>query len=292
MNIIGTGLSGLVGSRVVELLSNAHTFTNLSLETGVDITNHEIVYEKLAQSDAPWVLHLAAFTDVQKAENERDLKEESMAWKVNVLATQHIAASCLKLGKHMIYLDTDYAFAGDQKKYTEEDAVGPRGWYAMTKTEGARIVGSMEKNGLIVRIANPYRANPVGKKDFVHKMLERLRQHVGIAAPTDQIFVPTFIDDIAKAIDVLMNTSADGIYHVVGSSALSPFDAACTIAEVFACDRAQITPTTFREYFTDRAPIPQYADLSNDKIKNLGVQMHSFAEGLALVQSQEAARKE
>ncbi|MEK7802439.1 MAG: sugar nucleotide-binding protein, partial [Pseudomonadota bacterium] len=288
MNIIGTGLSGLVGSRVVEILASKHTFLNLSLETGVDITNHKMVYEKVAQSDAPWVLHFAAYTDVQGAENERNLKVDSLAWKVNVLATQHIADVCMTLGKHMMYLDTDYAFAGEKKRYTEEDAPDPKGWYATTKTEGANAVGALGDKGLVLRISNPYRANPVGKKDFVHKMLERLQQNLGIAAPTDQLFVPTFIDDIANAISLLLDQSSYGIYHVVGSTSLSPFDAAKTVARVFDCDQGQITATTFAQYFLGRSPIPQYAELSNDKIQKLGVVMRSFTEGLAEVKRQEA----
>ncbi len=279
MNILGTGLSGLVGSRVTELLSPEFTFENLSLDTGVDITDKKSVTARLEKSDAPWVFHMAAYTNVQNAEKEKD-----MARKVNVEATQNIADICKKLGKRLLYIDTDYAFDGKKKIYTEEDAPNPLGWYAQTKTEGAKCVLAI--GGLVIRISNPYRANPVGKKDFVHKMLERLRLGQTVTAPADQIFAPTFIDDIAAALRVLVRLGASGIYHVVGSP-LSPYEAAGIIAQVFGCDKTLIQKTSFAAMFAGRAPVPQYAALKNDKIQSLGLKMHSFVEGIAEVKKQE-----
>jgi len=279
MKILGTGLSGLVGSRVTQLLSPEFTFENLSLETGVDITDKGSVAKRLEKSDAPWVFHMAAYTNVQGAEKEKDT-----ARKVNVEATQYIADICKKQKKRLLYIDTDYAFDGKKKSYTEEDEPNPLGWYAKTKTEGAKRVLAI--GGLVIRISNPYRALPVGKKDFVHKMLERLQEGQTVTAPDDQIFTPTFIDDIASALRALVSLGASGIYHVVGSS-LSPFDAAAIIAEVFGCDMSLVQKTTFAEMFAGRAPVPQYAVLKNDKIQSLGVKMHTFEQGIAEVKKQE-----
>lgn len=99
MNILGTGLSGLVGSRIVELLAAQHTFEDLSLETGVDITDYRSVNSRIESSKAGWVFHFAAYTDVQGAEKEKSLGKESPAWKINVLATENIAQACKKTGK-------------------------------------------------------------------------------------------------------------------------------------------------------------------------------------------------
>lgn len=281
MNIVGTGLSGLVGSRVVELLTPKHSFVNFSLETGVDITHREDIAAKIHDTESPWMLHLAAYTNVQQAEVDRDA-----AWNVNVIATQNIIDVCKDSGKRLLYVDTDYAFDGKKKEYAEDDIPNPLGWYAKTKTEGAKRVLAYDK-GLVIRISNPYRANPVGKTDFVHKMLEKLRSGEVLIAPTDQLFVPTFIDDIAAAIDALISINATGIYHVVGSQALSPFEAAKLVAKTFGLDETLVKPTTFAEYFSNRAPLPQYAVLSNAKITALGVTMRGFEEGIAEVKHQE-----
>jgi dTDP-4-dehydrorhamnose reductase len=118
-------------------------------------------------------------------------------------------------------------------------------------------------------------------------MMERLANGSGISAPDDQLFVPTFIDDIAGAVDVLLEKQASGIYHIVGSTPISPFGAAKEIAAVFGFDAKLVTPTTFTSYFAGRAPVPQKAVLSGEKAKKLGIVMHGFADGLREVQKQE-----
>ena len=289
MNIIGTGLTGLVGSRIVELLSPRYAFTNMSLDTGVDITDREAVTSRI-ESDmvSPWVLHLAAYTNVQQAELDKPLGTESAAWKVNVEATQTIVDACKKTGKKLIYIDTDYAFDGMQKSYTEEDTPHPLCWYAETKSEGATRVLSLGKQGIVVRISNPYRAHPVGKTDFVHKMLERMNQGLPINAPKDQLFVPTFVDDLSTVVDGLIKHDASGIYHAVGSTPVSPFEAATIIAQAFGKDPSNIHETTFKEYFQNRAPTPQYAVLLDTKLSRYGITMHGFKEGIGIIVDQES----
>lgn len=289
MKILGTGLSGLVGSRVTALLAPGFMFENLSLETGVDITDRASVDSYFAKSDAPWVFHMAAYTDVQGAEKERTLGETSVAWKVNVLATEHIAENCKKLGKKLLYIDTDYAFDGIRKDhlYTEDEPPNPLGWYAKTKSEGAKRVLALGSLGLVIRISNPYRARPVGKKDWVHKMLERLQSGQGITGAADQLFAPTFIDDIAGALKILVAKQASGIYHVV-SAPLSPFDAGKIIAQTFGYDPSMVKAVTFAEMFAGRAPVPQYAALSGEKIAALGVRMQPFTAGIEEVKKQES----
>lgn len=288
MNVVGTGLSGLVGSRIVELLSGHIYFSPLSEEKSVDITDHASVFESLSKNTADWVFHLAAYTDVQGAEKEKGLGKESAAWQINVEATKNIVNICHTTRKRLLYIDTDYAFSGTEKSYEETDSTNPQSWYGITKSEGAKHVLSLGEYGLVIRISNPYRANPVGKTDFVHKMIDRLGTGKDIIAPTDQLFVPTFIDDIAGAIDALIQKRAYGIYHVVGSTALSPFDVAKEIAIQYDFSQALVKKTTFHEYFLHRAPVPQYAALSNKKITSLGVTMRSFVDGLAAMKAQEA----
>jgi len=293
MKVLGTGLSGLVGSRIVELLSSHVDFVSLALEKGVDVTNHAAVFEAITGSTASWVLHLAAYTDVQAAEKERVKGKESLSWQVNVEATKNIVDICHTTRKHLLYVDTDYAFDGTKKFYDETDTPNPKGWYAITKTEGAKHVLSLGEYGLVIRIANPYRANPVGvslpqgKKDFVHKMIDLLENGKDIVAPSDQVFVPTFVDDIAVAIDALLKIQAHGVYHVVGNDALSPYQVANEIAVFYGFDPSLIKKTTFLEYFSNKAPIPQYAALSNKKLQTLGILMKTFRAGLKIMKEQD-----
>jgi dTDP-4-dehydrorhamnose reductase len=220
MNILGTGLSGLIGTRVCQLLSS-YTFQNLSLETGVDITDPKTVDEYFSKSDAQWVFHFAAKTDVDGAEKERHLGVKSSSYIVNVLATKHIVDACRKTGKKLLYVSTDFVFDGTKSLYTEADTPNPLGWYAQTKYEGEKLVSGSPRS-LIIRIANPYGAASDIRPDFVHKIITRLASGGDVTAPSDQIFIPTFIDDIARAIGKLIAADARGIYHVVGTGPLTP----------------------------------------------------------------------
>ena len=78
----------------------------------------------------------------------------------------------------MLYISTDYVFDGTKDEYTEDDTPNPQGFYAETKCKGEDAVRELGNMGLIIRIANPYRAHPIGKKDFVHKMKERLEANL------------------------------------------------------------------------------------------------------------------
>jgi dTDP-4-dehydrorhamnose reductase len=280
MKIIGTGLTGLIGSRITECLSSEYEFENLSLASHVDITDKIKLQNRLYQSEAKWIFHFAAKTDVDSAEAERQLGVDSDYWKVNVKATEYIVDAAREQNQKVLYLSTDYVFDGQKDFYTEDDMPKPAGWYAETKNEGEKRVLKLDENGLVVRIANPYRGDWKGKSDFVHKILSRLENHDEVVAPIDQIFVTTYIDDIAHAIRLLVNNSASGIYHVVGNNPISPFKAASLIAEKYKIEDAKINPVLFSEYFKGKAPRPLRANLKNDKISKCGIRMRSFDEGL------------
>ncbi len=284
MKIIGTGLSGLVGSRVVKLLEPAFEFENLSLETGVDITQKNAVQERISVSNAPWVFHFAAVTDLDVSEKERQLGEKSLAWRVNVEGTRNIVDAAAASGKHVLYLSTDFVFDGNGGPYTEESQPNPQSWYAVTKYEGEKMVAGIGALGLSLRIAFPYQARRQGRADFVHRIMEELKAGKDIVAPKDQLVSPTFIDDVARVIWALVTTgNASGIYHAVGSQALSPYDAAILIAKTHRLDQSKIAPTTWVSYYNKRAPRPRRAVLKNTKIEILGLTMTPFSEGVRFI---------
>jgi len=285
MKILGTGLDGLVGSRIVELLGNKHQFENLSIITGVDITDRDTVLEKINSSDAQIILHLAAKTDVDGCELDKSLGEKGEAWKINVEGTRNVADACLNSNKKLIYISTAFVFDGTKKIYLEEDLPNPLSWYAKTKYEGEKIIKALKTPWIIARIDSPYRAT-FEKLDFVRAILKRLQERLPVAAVEDHIFTPTLIDDIASAIDALIKNDSQGIFHIVGSQSLTPFDAAVLIAKEFGLDSSKITRTTKAEFFKNRAPRSFQLALKNDKIARLGVQMRTFEEGLREIKSQ------
>lgn len=307
MRILGTGLSGLVGSRLIELLKNQYEFENLSLQTGIDITDRKDVVERIHNSKASVVLHFAAKTEVDECEKDKEKdvrilsssslqtnkKEEALikqktAWAVNVIGTRNIVEACEKSGKRLIYISTDFVFDGKKRSesgYIESDKPNPINWYANTKYEGEKIVQNSNLVWAIARLAYPYRAYFV-QKDFARSLIEKLKKGEKLTTITDHIMTPTFIDDIVEAINILLKNQTAGIFHLVGSQFISPYEASLLVADIFGLDSSLISKTTRAEYFKNRAPRPFYLGLKNDKIQKLGIKMKTFKEGLIEVKKQ------
>lgn len=284
MKILGTGLRGLVGSRIVELLNTSYEFEF----SDTDITDKEEIKKKIKDSNAEIILHLAAKTDVDGCEKEKELAKNSDAWKINVEGTRNIADVCFETGKKIIYISTDFVFDGKiglEDFYTEEDVPNPVNFYAKTKYEGEKAVQSSGENWIIARLAYPYRAK-FEKGDFMRAILKRLKEGQKISAITDHIFCPTFIDDVAFALDKLIKSNSKGMFHVVGSQALSPYDAANIIAKKFGLDSSLIEKTTREEFFKGRALRPFRLALKNDKIVKSGVKMSTLEQGIATIKNQ------
>lgn len=288
MKILGTGLNGLIGTRVTELLKDKYEFENISRAAGVDITNFESVLNKISSSSAEIVLHLAAYTDVKKAEAEKDLGVESQAWKINVLGTQNVAKACNQTGKKLIHISTDMVLGGDNMPpsgFGEDADYNPLSFYAITKCEAEKIVRSLATPWLIVRTAYPFRAS-FEKPDFVRFFKEWLLSGKSISVLSDRIISPTFIDDLAIGLDALITQDALGIYHATGSQILSVYDAVVLVAKTFNLDTNLVSKTTRKEFLVGRPPEPFYSALNNDKMRELGVNMHTFEEGLEIIKTQ------
>ncbi|QQG44659.1 MAG: SDR family oxidoreductase [Candidatus Roizmanbacteria bacterium] len=269
MKIAITGASGLIGSRIVELLQNDFEFLSLSIED-MDITDPDSVESNLANLDFDLFLHLAGYTNVDGAENQKEL-----AHKINVEGTKNVFDFVSKKNKKFIYISTDFIFDGKNPPYFEDSTPDPTGYYAQTKYEGEKIVNN---NAMIVRLSYPYRANYEIKKDLVRKLIDYLKQGTQLKMITDSLITPTFVDDIAYSLKYLMNNYSPEIYHVVGADSLSPYDAANLIAKTFNLDESLIVPTTFEEYSKDKAVRSQYSQIKSKK--NNFHSMKTFEEGL------------
>lgn len=302
MKILGTGLTGLVGSRFIELLSSAYEFEFINLENGINVLDKKSIFDAISLSRAPILIHMAAKTNVDgceldkqkdkeilsfKNQNEKEkawIKEQT-AWAVNVLGTQNIIKACQAFNKKIIYISTDFVFNGQKKSYSEDDLPDPINWYAKTKYEGEKLIQASGLDWLILRIAYPYRAI-FERNDLVRSIILKLEKQESLSMITDHIMVPTFIDDIANALDVLIQKQEKGIFHVVGSQKITPYDLAIKIAKEFNFNASLISKTTRRQYFATKAPRPFCLNLKNDKISNLGAEMLSVDAGLREIKNQ------
>lgn len=285
MQLLATGLSGLVGARLRQVLQG-YSFTDLSLTTKVDITNETQVKSAFEKAPAKWVLHLAAMADVDLCEKEKEL-----AYRINVFGTKNIVTACKDYGKKLIHISTDFVFKGDDQEYFEDSERGGVNYYGETKILGEDEVinGLPQEDFVILRLSHPYKQliNQEQKKSFFQRMYETLAMEKELAAVSDYYSRPTLIDDIATVIDKLIKLDFHGVLHCVGDSLLSGVEEAETICEVFNFDKSLIKPVLLDEYFKDRAKRPHRLNLNNDKIKRvLSMQLHDFRSGLVAIRKQ------
>jgi len=247
--VVGTGLSGLVGSRIIELLANRYQFVDFSLATGIDILNNSLLEEAFGKhQDAKAVLHLAAFTDTAKAHDQKGDKKGS-CYQLNVIGTKNIIAQCQKYGQRLIHFSTDFVFSGQKDGvYTEDDQPDPIDWYGQTKLEAERAVLAAGFPAVIARIAFPYRAQFTLKQDLVRKIISGLENNNLYPMFADQIITPTFIDDIAQGVDYFLTYKNEGLFHLVGQESLSPYQLAQKIARGFGFSPDLIKRGSLTEY--------------------------------------------
>lgn len=288
--VLGTGLTGLVGSRLVELLSDKYDFFNLDLTTGVDITNIETLRSTIDAHPAQVLIHFAAFTDVNRAHEETNNKD-GLVYKVNVVGTENVARVCQEKGIYLIHISTDFVFSGSKKEeYTEDDVRDPIEWYGQTKAWAEEVVERTLGNYAIARLTYPFRSNFSAKPDIVKKIRQGLE--AGTLPPqfTDTVITPTFVDDIARALDVFIEKKPQGIYHLVGTTHCSPYELAVAVAQTFGFDSSLIKKGSVEDYLrTSNRPYQRFLATSNTKIgKKLGIVMTPLEKSLQELKVQES----
>lgn len=290
--VIGTGLSGLVGSRIIELLKDKFEFIDFSLDTGVDVLNQQSLSQAFDRNkDAIAVLHMAAFTDTNAAWEQNNDKS-GICYRLNVEGTQNILSLAKQYNQYLIYISTDFIFDGNKTtSYTEEDQPNPIEWYGKTKYLGEKvIVDSGYTNFNISRITYPYRANFDKKPDIIHKVLTKLQNNEPVKMFSDQVCTYTFIDDIAQAISFFLENKNTGIYHLVGSSSHSPYEMAQLVAKTFEFNINSIESSSLEEYIksqpTGSRPWQKTLVTSNQKARNLGLTFKTLEEGLKEIKKQ------
>lgn len=290
--IIGTGLSGLVGSRIKELLVDRFEFVDFSLDTGVnilDLVSLTAAFE--ANKDAIAILHLAAFTDTNAAWEQRGDKT-GLCYQLNVEGTRNILNLAQQYNQQFIYISTDFVFDGTKTTpYLETDIPTPIEWYGETKYLGEKVIlDSGYSNFNISRITYPYRAKFEPKVDLIRKVLTKLKNNEEVKMFSDQICTYTFIDDIAKSLGYFLDNKTSGIYHLVGSSSHSPYEMCLEIANTFNLDKNLISASSLEEYLKSQPegsrPWQKTLITSNKKITEIGVHMSTLKEGLEEIKKQ------
>lgn len=232
-SILGTGLSGLVGSKFVRDTAGAFHFENLDLTTGVDILNESQVQQAVSKSQAEVVVHFAAFTDTQKAFEETGNKD-GLAYKVNVLGTQNIAKACKEFGKYLVHISTAYVFDGTKESpYVEDDPTHPIEWYGQTKTWAEEEVQKICTQYAILRIDRPYRLDEFPKLDILHKVIAKLQTNTLPPQFSDTSWTPTAIEKFSKILQTVCEKQPQGIFHATTEKIFSDYTFALWVKDTY-----------------------------------------------------------
>jgi len=223
-------------------------------------------------------VNCAAFHNVDACETEPE-----RAFAVNALGAMNVADACQALDAVLVFISTDYVFAGDSgRAYTESDPPGPINVYGASKLAGEHLIRSRLERHYIVRTSGLYgTAGSSGKGgNFVERMLQLARAGENISVVGDQILSPTFTHDLAQKLGELVETGRFGTYHVTSSGSCSWHDFAAKIFELTGT-RASLAKTT-TEQFGAKARRPSHSVLANAALQKVGVEpLRPWPEALA-----------
>lgn len=276
--ILLTGVTGQVGQELQKTLISLGEIISLTRQD-LDLTKPELIRSAIDKIQPEIIVNAAAYTAVDKAENE-----PTLATAINGVAPTILAESAQKLGATLVHISTDYVFNGQNyTPYTEEDAPYTLGVYGKSKLMGEEGVRNNCDRHLILRTAWVY--GSLGHGNFVKTMLRLGAEREELRIVADQIGSPTWSYDIATTITQLLANSALGTYHFTNSGVASWYDFAVAIFSEanqlgFPLKIKQIIPITTAEYPTP-AQRPAYSVLSKVKVsQKLGFSPPHWRESL------------
>lgn len=261
--ILVTGGKGQLAQCIKDLAENLNAFHFIYVDIDeLDITDQSAVYRFFETNEVKYCINCAAYTAVDKAENDSE-----NAFLVNVKGPLNLARACSKNEAVLIQVSTDFVFDGFQSSpYNEEDDTNPISEYGRTKLEGEKVISSTLKEYFIIRTAWLY--SEYGH-NFTKTMLRLGIEKDMLHVVADQIGTPTYAGDLAKILIsiVIQNPTVYGTYHYSNEGVASWYDFAKAIFELKKVD-CKVLPITSADYPTP-AKRPAYSVMDKSKIKEV-----------------------
>lgn len=276
------GANGFVGQEITPLLESKSFAVEAADIDQVDILNTKSLDNWTASLKSDSILNLAAYTQVDKAETERDL-----ASKINTQGAVNLTKASKKYDKQLIHISTDFIFPGT-KEYPgpyKENQQTPRefenqlGWYGKTKLEAEREIMASDCKWAIVRIAFPFGSKTADEKDYIQKIIKSIK--AGYSLFNDQFLTPTYIPDLAVVLGQIASKRLSGVYHVATHPLTTPFEFGSYLAKNL--DLGEVAPGSVQGYLSmpgvARRPILGGYDTAYSQQK-LGLKYHSWKSAI------------
>ena len=261
MGLLVTGASGQLGWDVCRTLTGRGMEHCGICSADADITDREAVRNYIRRCRPEAVIHCAAYTAVDRAEEEPE-----RCWAVNGSGTRNVALACREFHAKMLYISTDYVFPGEGEHfYKSDDPTGPLNVYGRSKQEGELAVRALLDRFFIVRTSWMF-----GKRgnNFVKTMLRLAQREAAVNVVCDQTGSPTYTEDLAPLLCDMVLTEQYGVYHATNEGICSWAEFAEKIFQISG-KNIEINPIPSSQYFA-RAVRPANSRLSKDSLEERG----------------------
>lgn len=272
MRVLVTGAKGQLGTDLMnELKKRGLEGIGVDVEE-MDITDPEACRQVISASNVDAVIHCAAYTAVDAAEDHVELCR-----RINGEGTRNVALACKEADVKLMYISTDYVFDGQgSRPWEPDDHRDPLNVYGQTKYEGELAVEELSDKYFIVRIAWVF---GVAGKNFIKTMLRLGKQNGAVSVVDDQIGSPTYTYDLARLLVDMIQTDKYGRYHATNEGLCSWYEFACEIFRQAGMD-VKVTPVT-SEAFAAKAKRPSNSRMSKEKLSDNGfVRLPSWQDAL------------
>jgi dTDP-4-dehydrorhamnose reductase len=273
--MLGTAMQRVLAERGIPCVAPPEAEFNILNEDQVKARAAEFA-ETLDPGERGVILNAAAYTNVERAEEERNT-----AHAVNALAPVYVAFAARENRLALVHVSTDFVFDGTKNgPYAEDDEPNPVSWYGLTKLTGERMVREAfegaEEQPLIVRTAWVFGPNGA---NFPSKILQVARERGSVAVVTDEIGSPTYTLDLARGILGLVEADASGTFHLAGSGSCSRYEMALEILRLAGLGDVSVEAVT-SDSFPTKAARPKNSVLDCSKARALGVEMPLWTDAL------------
>ncbi len=290
IKVVITGSNGLLGQSLLNLLlKEKNNYKIIGFSRGenrsarndfdyvsIDITNENLLRDKLIEIQPNFIVNTAAMTNVDLCEKEKENCD-----KLNIDAVHYLTAISKEINAHLIHISTDFIFDGTQGYYKETDPPNPLSHYGLSKLKSEEILKNSTINYTILRTILVYGSvADMTRNNIVLWVKEQLENGKEISIVNDQYRMPTYVEDLAMACKLSIDQKATGVFNISSNTLLSIYEIAQEIADVFGLDKTLIQPisTTTLNQIAQR-PVKTGFDLSKTN-KVLNFHPKSFKEDL------------
>ncbi|NOS54738.1 MAG: SDR family oxidoreductase [Cyclobacteriaceae bacterium] len=294
MRILVTGANGLLGQKLVELISTKNDYLIATAKSklvndlpceeyhSLDITNRSEVENVVRTSKPDVIINTAAMTQVDQCETEQE-----KCWLNNVTAVENLVHACEQTKTHLVQVSTDFIFDGTHGPLDETAKPNPISYYGESKLAAEEAVQKSKADWAILRTVLVYGiTKDMSRSNIVLWVKKSLEDGKTINVVNDQWRTPTLAEDLAVGCYLAATKKVKGIYNISGDNMMTPYDIAIKTADFFGLDKSLIKETDSTQFKQPAARPPKTGFIIDKAKKELGYQPLSFAEGLEVLKSQ------